>query len=116
MSKKKNCVKKGSEQAKTYLRQAAERVEDKKMTLYREAMQASADIASLVLNQEFGFGPERLKRFADGFIRMHHEVRVLDREDQDDKDAWYSVQMFEDAMKRAWGEYYQPREVRFSDD
>lgn len=74
------------------------------------------DISSLVLNQDFGLGPERLKRFAEKFQGMFSEAMQRNREDKDDKDRWYSEQKFEEAMKRAWGPYYEPRNVRYAED
>ena len=101
MSKKKAGVKKGSEQAQTY----ADRVNAAKhatnLTIFYDGMQQTLDVTMLVLNQGFGFGCERLKKFNDAFSEMFAEAMKMSREDKDDKDQWYSIQKFEEALKQA---------------
>lgn len=73
--------------------------------------QEMGDIAAIVLHEEFGFGPERLKRFSEKVNEKIHEVSTMGR--QDTPDGEYSRAKFEAALREAYGEYYQPREERY---
>ena len=81
--------------------------------VYYYTQQETLDAASLTLHDVFGFGPERLKRFAEAFMAKFHEIQELNRQDADDPDRDYSRQKFEQAMYEAWGEYYEPHEKRY---
>ena len=115
MGNKKNVVKKGSAQAQSYVirKQLIENARD--TTIFQDGMQNALDIASLVLHETYGFGAERLKRFAEGYTKKFSEVQARTREDTD-KQKWYSDAQFETEMKIAWGPYYQPHEVRYAED
>lgn len=111
-SKLKHAVKRGTPKAPF-----TDRMKEKKMAwtrnVYMFTQQETLDAASLTLHELYGFGPERLKRFGEAFEKKFHEIQELNREDEDDADRVYSRQKFEDAMKQAWGDYYEPREVRY---
>ena len=115
-NKKKNGVKKGSEQAQDYLDRTQRLVDARNTTFFRDGMQNALDIASLALREEFGFGPERLKRFVIRFQTVFTDVQKDNLKDKEDKDRWYSEHIFETRMQEAWGPYYQSREVRYGED
>lgn len=113
---KKQGVKKGSHQAQTYAKRVAAATEATNLVIYQDGIQIAMDIASLVLHDVYGFGPERLKRFSEGFTEKFSHVQMNNREDSEDKDRWYSEEQFEREMREAWGDYYQPRKVRYCED
>lgn len=84
--------------------------------VYYYTQQETLDAASLTLHAEFGFGPERLKRFREAFVEKFHEIQKLNQEDVDDPDREYSMQKFEQAMMDAWGPYYEPHSSRYDAD
>lgn len=108
---KKKGVKKGSAQTKEY----AKRKEDEKMLWTMKAIaytqQEILDAVSLALNEGFGFGEERLKRFKESFESKYGEIRKLENEDTPDNE-YYKAKV-EEALKAAWGKYYETREVRY---
>lgn len=101
-------VKKGSAQAKSY----AERKEDDRtfwtLKVIAYTQQEVLDAVGLVLNDAFGFGEERLKRFCEAFAVKYDEIHSLGDDDE------YAIAIIEKAMKQAWGKYYQPREQRYN--
>ena len=117
MGNKKKGVKKGSYQAQTYSRRVNAAREATNLTIFQDGMQHAIDITSMVLHKTFGFGPERLKKFGDGFQDKFSEIQQYSREDRaDDKDQWYSEERFENELKEAWGPYYTPRAIRYDED
>ena len=115
MGSKKIGVKKGSAQARSYAARNKAITEATRQTLFYDGMQYALDIASVVLNEEYGFGPDRLKRFGSGFSKKFAEVQDRSRAD-DDKDRWYSEEQFEAELRNAWGPYYTPRKERYKED
>lgn len=113
---KKQGVKKGSVQAKTYANRVSAAREATNMVIFQDGMQTALDITSLVLHDIYGFGPDRLKRFAEGFEKKFSLVQRNNREDNEDRDRWYSEEQFEREMREAWGQYYQPRQIRYCED
>lgn len=73
--------------------------------------QEMGDIVAIVLHEEFGFGPERLKRFAEKVNDKIREVTVIGT--QDTRDGEYTKIKFEEAVREAFGKHYQPRDVRY---
>lgn len=72
------------------------------------------DMACIAMNEEFGFGEDRLKRFADAYSRVWSEYAGLTVEDaRDDKTIEYSAAKFEERLKEICGRYYTPRDVRY---
>ena len=67
------------------------------------------DAVALTLNEEFGLGEERLKRFQVAFDKKYTEIRELQNKNDDD----YSVTIMERALKNACGKFYVPREERY---
>lgn len=108
---KKKGVKKGSAQAQEF----AKRKEDEKILWTIQTIaytqQEILDSVCITLNEEFEFGPEREKRFRDRFDVVYAEIRKLEKEDTIDGE--YSKEKVEQALKRACGKYYEPREVRY---
>lgn len=117
MSKKKNGVKKGSYQAQTYADRVNAARAATNLTIFQDGMQHALDIASIVLHETFGFGPERLKKFGIGFQDKFEKVQKESRADKaDDEERWYSEERFENELKEAWGPYYTPRAIRYGED
>jgi hypothetical protein len=109
-------VKKGSQQALSYTAKQQSLRQAQDITLFQDGIQTAIDITMIVLNQEFGLGCERLKRFNEEFSLMFSDVMQKRREDKDDSDRWYSEQKFEEALKRACGPYYVEKKVRYAED
>ena len=111
MAKKNNFVKKNSQQAKTYSErhQNSELVYALKLLAICE--QEMLDTAAVTLHKEFGFGPERQKRFHDRFEEVFTELRKIEREDAADKE--YYIETVERSLKEATGKYYVPRDERY---
>lgn len=114
-SKLKHAVKRGSGNG-TYAERQLEKKQAWTRNVYAFTQQETLDAASLVLHDLYGFGPERLKRFGEAFLVKFREIQELNRSDKDDPDREYSRHKFEEAMKAAWGQYYDPREVRYNKD
>ena len=115
--KKMSGVKKGSEQAGNYVERKQRYKMARDMQLHQNGIQQALDIASMVLHEDFGFGPERNFRFGTKFMDKFAKVQKRNIADlKEDKDGWYSDDQFEDEMKAAWGPHYQPREVRYTED
>jgi len=108
---KKNGVKKGSAQAKSF----AQRQQDDKMIWTMKVLawtqQEMLDAVALSLAEGFGFGESRLMRFHDAFEKKYDEIRALERSDTPDNE--YYISKVEEALKKAWGKYYAPREERY---
>lgn len=110
MSNKKG-IKKGSAQANQFAARKSLERELWTMKVLAYTQQETLDAAALALNEGFGFGPERLKRFHDSFMSKYKEIRKLEKDDLEDHD--YYIAKIEHALQQAWGEHYQPREVRY---
>ena len=114
MSKSKlKCAVKRNGSKGNYAAQLVQKKKDWTRNVYYYTQQETLDAASLTLHELYGFGPERLKRFGEAFIKKFQEIQELSRSDGDDADRVYSRQKLEDAMKEAWGPYYAPREERY---
>lgn len=74
----------------------------------------SLDMACIALNDAFGFGADRLRRFADAYQRTWMDYAHMTVDDaSDDKNIVYSVAKFEEKLKSICGRYYVPREQRY---
>lgn len=104
-------VKKGSAQARSYVNRKEEERILWTVNVLAYAQQETLDAVSLALNESFGFGEERLKRFHDAFSEKYAEIRKL--ENSDVKDREYFTAKMENALQAAWGKYYQTREERY---
>jgi len=69
------------------------------------------DAVALTLNEEFGLGEERLKRFQVAFDKKYAEIRALEKDDTEDGE--YSRYKMEKALQAACGKYYTPYEQRY---
>lgn len=78
------------------------------------AVRQSMDMACIALNEAFGFGEDRLRKFADAYSVTWRDYAHLVVDDaQDDKDAEYSIEKIEQKLKEICGKYYVPREKRY---
>lgn len=98
-----------------YLDRITQEKEEWTRAVYNYTQQETLDAASLALHELFGFGPERLKRFGEAFIKTFHEIQELSRQDTGDNMKEYSVEKVEQAMREAWGPYYVPRGKRYEE-
>ena len=73
--------------------------------------QHMCDLALLTLHDEFGFGPERLKRFVDALVVKTNDY--CDLWDEDAKGREYSKDVLDRALKAACGQYFAPYEERY---
>lgn len=108
---KKSGVKKGSAQAKSYAKQKEDEKTLWTMKVLAYTQQEMLDAVALTLNEFYGFGAERLKKFHDSFEAKYNEIRKLEHEDAADNE--YYIAKMEQALEQAWGKYYEPREVRY---
>lgn len=69
------------------------------------------DAVCLALNEEFGLGEERLKRFQVAFDRKYSEIREIEKDDTEDGE--YSRYQMEKALQNACGKYYVPHDERY---
>ncbi len=108
---KKSGVKKNSRQALDYA--AAKQNKDAVGLLKVVALteQRMLDRVAIALKEEFGFGPERQKRFHDRFESVYGELSKIEREDSQDNE--YLIEVEEKALQEALGKYYEPRDVRY---
>lgn len=81
------------------------------MKVLAYTQQETLDAAALALAECFGFGPERLHRFHDAFMSKYTELRKLEKGDTPDNE--YYIAKVEEALKAAWGKYYEPRDYRY---
>ena len=108
---KRTGIKKHSTQAKSYVKQkeADKMVWTLKVLAYTQ--QEMLDAVALTLSEFYGFGPDRQKQFHDNFEKKYTEIRKIERDDSIDKE--YFTEKIEQALKVAFGKYYEPREVRY---
>lgn len=72
------------------------------------------DMALIALNEAFGFGEERLKRFADAYAATWEKWATATNNDaKDDKFAEYSRVRYEELLQRICGRYYVPDKERY---
>lgn len=69
------------------------------------------DAVCLTLNEEFGMGEERQRRFQVAFDRKYDEIRKIERDDTEDGE--YSRYKMEKALQAACGKHYTPYEERY---
>ena len=73
--------------------------------------QEMVDFAAIALNDAFGLGPERCKKFVDALNAAVNET--ADMVDADTRDMEYSIAKFEERLKQVVGPYYMPRNERY---
>lgn len=111
MGKRKAGVKKGSAQARTY---SAEKRNEEivfSLKLIAIAEQQILDCVQMTLSEEFGFGPDRQKRFHDKFEETYGTLKKIEREDA--PDGVYYRETVERVLRTALGKHYVPREERY---
>lgn len=88
----------------------AERERSNRETM-RFTRQTMMDCSMIALNREFGFGEDRLVRFA----KAVHDVYVDFAEiwNSDDPDTEYARAKLDECLKRICGEHFDPWEVRY---
>ena len=104
-------VKKGKASGSAYAAQKQTEKEIWTMKVIAWTEMSMLDTMAMTLADEFGFGAERLKRFHDAFEEKYSEIRKLERDDTDDNE--YAIAKQEEALRRAYGKYYTPREERY---
>lgn len=104
-------VKKGGAVASLYAKRKSLEKEIWTMKVVAYTQQETLDAVSLALNEFFGFGAERLKKFHDAFMAKYEEIKALEHDDAPDHD--YYVAKIEQSLQQAWGSHYEPREVRY---
>ena len=79
------------------------------------AIQQSKDMMLIALADEFGFGPDRLKRMSDRFDETFKTYAKLCVDDaKDDKRIDYTKGTVDKKLKQICGEYFVPWEERYS--
>lgn len=104
-------IKKGSAQAASYAEREKRRKELQTVKVIAITQQMILDAVALTLNEEFGLGEERLKRFQVAFDKKYAEIRALEKDDTEDGE--YSRFKMEKALQAACGKYYAPYEERY---
>ncbi len=77
----------------------------------RVTRQEMADFAAIALNDAFGFGPERCKKFMDALNAAVNET--ADMVEADTRDMEYTIAKFEERLKQVVGPYYVDRSERY---
>ena len=80
----------------------------------RFALQQAQDMAVIALNQAFGFGPERVKKFVEAFngiFEMYADMAIEDA--KDDADIEYTRVKLDEVLKEACGDNFTPWEERY---
>lgn len=77
----------------------------------RVTRQEMADFAAIALNDAFGFGPERCKKFMDALNAAVNET--ADMMEADTRDMEYTIAKFEERLKQVVGPYYVSRSERY---
>lgn len=72
------------------------------------------DMALIALSDTFGFGEERLRRFADAYAETWKKwADVTIRDSKDDTALEYSIEKYEEKLRQICGKYYVEREERY---
>lgn len=110
-NKKKSGVKKGVDSKARFATRilVSKEIETAKTIKYAE--QYAMDAACIALNLKEGWGAERLRRFCTDYLEIYEEIRSLERADTPDLE--YAKAKVEQALQRACGKYYVPREQRY---
>lgn len=103
-------LKKG--QGETYAQRVQREREEWTVKVIAYTQQEILDAVCLTLNEEFGLGEERLKRFQVAFDKKYAEIRAVERDDSEDGE--YSRFKVEQALQNACGKYYVPHNERYN--
>lgn len=74
--------------------------------------QLCMDLSAIVLNREFGFGAERIKKFNAAMVEMYGVY--ANTWNRDTKDVDYSKDMMDRALRQIWGDEFQTWKERYS--
>lgn len=85
--------------------------EREKLETLRFTRQLITDMSVIALNNVFGFGAERLKKYADEMLRVYEEY--ADIWNSDTADTEFSREKLDKKLRQICGEYFQPWEVRY---
>lgn len=78
------------------------------------AIQQCKDVLLIAAHDEFGFGPERIKRLSDVFDKtMMEYAELVVKDSKDDKSLAYCKDKIDRALREACGEYFVPWEERY---
>lgn len=78
---------------------------------HRFTRQLMCDVAMIALNDAFGFGPERLHKFADKLVEVF--AVYAERWNSDTKDTEYTRAKLDEKLKQICGPYFVPWEERY---
>lgn len=85
--------------------------EAEKLQVLRFTRQLITDMSVIALNNAFGFGAERLKKYTDEMLRVYEQY--ADIWNADTKDTEYSRAALDAKLKQICGEYFLPWEERY---
>lgn len=78
-------------------------------------MQQMMDFVLIAAADEFGFGPDRLKRLNERAMQVATEYSTLLLEDvEGDRDFEYTKAVIDRKLKQVCGENFEPWEVRYN--
>ena len=114
MGSKKVCVKKTKGNSYLAQKQAKEKADKEiyTMRIIAYQQQEMIDAFAITMNQIFGWGETRLKRWHDAFEEKYAEIQHLRIEDLDTLE--YSEACIERGLQQAWGKHYVPRKERYA--
>lgn len=81
------------------------------LSTHRFTRQLMIDVAMIALSNEYGFGADRLKRFADAVLGVYEEY--TDLWNSDTKDTEYSRAALDAKLAQICGEYFVPWDERY---
>lgn len=82
------------------------------MTGQHFTRQLCMDNATIVLNREFGFGAERIRRFNDAMVKAYGDY--ADIWNGDTADVEYAKNTMDRALRQIWGDQFQPWDERYN--
>lgn len=95
-----------------FLKKIRKEQERSNLETLRFTRQNMMDVAMLVLNEEFGFGEDRLHRFA---IKMQDKYGdYADIWNGDTKDVVYAREVMDRALAKICGKHFVPWDKRYS--
>ena len=90
------------------------RHEAEKSWLRMFTVQQCVDMMTIAANEEYGLGPERLKRLEETFYEVFKEYAKMTLEDaKDDKAIEYTKTKLDRKLKEITGDYFKPWEERY---
>jgi len=81
------------------------------LNTHRFTRQLMVDVSCIALNKEFGFGADRLKRFAEAMLGIYEEY--ADLWNSDTPDTEYSRAALDAKLKQIFGDDVQTWEERY---